>query len=212
MAVELLRHSDSRLDLPQLTLFLNSYQRVAPLTHRRAVGVAEHAEAGADREPAAPGRRDPGEPRARAAPPTRTSRARRGAPDDAGARFPMTRTTPTSCRCCIAPASTTCAARRCAPRSSAPAPRARWPRTSSAPSTSGRPPARPRWPTPSPACGCARPSTGASTSRAVSLVEKVLRRDPAGVYARMDFLSRDRQRQAVEELAEPTARRRCASR
>ena len=36
----------------------------------------------------------------------------------------------------------------------------------------------------------------------VSLVDNVLRRDPAGVYARMDFLSRDRQRQAVEELAE----------
>ncbi len=32
IAVELLRYSDSRLDLPQLTLFLNSYQRVAPLT------------------------------------------------------------------------------------------------------------------------------------------------------------------------------------
>ena len=37
----------------------------------------------------------------------------------------------------------------------------------------------------------------------VSLVDHVLRRDPAGVYARMDFLSRDRQRQAVEELSEP---------
>ena len=36
----------------------------------------------------------------------------------------------------------------------------------------------------------------------VSLVDHVLRRDPAGVYARMDFLSRDRLRQAVEELAE----------
>jgi cyclic beta-1,2-glucan synthetase len=35
----------------------------------------------------------------------------------------------------------------------------------------------------------------------VSLVEQVLQRDPAGAYARMDFLSRDRQRQAVEELA-----------
>jgi cyclic beta-1,2-glucan synthetase len=32
MAVALLRHTDSRLDLPQLTLFLNSYQRVSPLT------------------------------------------------------------------------------------------------------------------------------------------------------------------------------------
>ena len=32
MAVELVRHSDSRLDRQQLTHFLNSYQRVAPLT------------------------------------------------------------------------------------------------------------------------------------------------------------------------------------
>ncbi|HEY7516366.1 MAG TPA: carbohydrate-binding protein, partial [Vicinamibacteria bacterium] len=38
----------------------------------------------------------------------------------------------------------------------------------------------------------------------VSLVEQVLQRDPAGVYGRMDFLSRDRYRRAVEELAEPT--------
>ena len=38
----------------------------------------------------------------------------------------------------------------------------------------------------------------------VSLVEHVLQRDPAGAYARMDFLSRDRQRQAVEELAAPS--------
>ena len=38
----------------------------------------------------------------------------------------------------------------------------------------------------------------------VSLVEQVLQRDPAGVYGRMDFLSRDQQRQAVEELAAPS--------
>ncbi len=38
----------------------------------------------------------------------------------------------------------------------------------------------------------------------VSLVEHVLQRDPAGVYARMDFRSRDRYRHAVEELADPT--------
>ncbi len=37
---------------------------------------------------------------------------------------------------------------------------------------------------------------------AVSLVDNVLRRDPSGVFARMDFLSRDRQRRAVEELAD----------
>ena len=38
----------------------------------------------------------------------------------------------------------------------------------------------------------------------VSLVERVLQRDPAGAYARMDFLSRDAQRRAVEELATPS--------
>ena len=38
----------------------------------------------------------------------------------------------------------------------------------------------------------------------VSLVEQILQRDPAGVYAGMDFASRDRYRQAVEELAKPT--------
>jgi cyclic beta-1,2-glucan synthetase len=38
----------------------------------------------------------------------------------------------------------------------------------------------------------------------VSLVDNILRRDPSGVFPRMDFLSRDRQRQAVEEVAEGT--------
>jgi cyclic beta-1,2-glucan synthetase len=38
----------------------------------------------------------------------------------------------------------------------------------------------------------------------VSLVEQVLQRDPAGAYPRMDFLSRDQQRQAVEVLARPS--------
>jgi cyclic beta-1,2-glucan synthetase len=38
----------------------------------------------------------------------------------------------------------------------------------------------------------------------VSLVDQVLRRDPAGAYGRMDFLSRDRQRQAVEALSAPS--------
>ena len=46
----------------------------------------------------------------------------------------------------------------------------------------------------------------------VSLVEQVLQRDPAAVYGRMDFPSRDRYRHAVEELAEPTGEARCASR
>jgi cyclic beta-1,2-glucan synthetase len=38
----------------------------------------------------------------------------------------------------------------------------------------------------------------------VSLVEQVLRRDPASAYPQMDFGSRDRYRQAVEELARPS--------
>jgi cyclic beta-1,2-glucan synthetase len=38
----------------------------------------------------------------------------------------------------------------------------------------------------------------------VSLVEGVLQRDPAGVYGSMDFLSRDRYRQSVEDLADRT--------
>ena len=38
----------------------------------------------------------------------------------------------------------------------------------------------------------------------VSLVEQILQRDPAGVYARMDFQSRDRYRHAIEELADAT--------
>ena len=37
----------------------------------------------------------------------------------------------------------------------------------------------------------------------VSAVEDILRRDPAGVYPRMDFASRDRYRHAVEDLADP---------
>ncbi len=37
----------------------------------------------------------------------------------------------------------------------------------------------------------------------VSVVEQVLRRDPSGAYPQMDFHGRDRQRRAVEVLAEP---------
>src|SRR5206468_1846848 len=37
----------------------------------------------------------------------------------------------------------------------------------------------------------------------VSLVERALQLDPSGTYKSMDFLSRDRYRQAVEELSAP---------
>ena len=38
----------------------------------------------------------------------------------------------------------------------------------------------------------------------VSLIERILQRDPPGVYGRMEFTSRDRYRHAVEALADPT--------
>ncbi len=59
MAIELVRHSDGRFERKQLEVFLNSYQRVAPLTHRRVMGVAQHADAGAGRESPPPGRGNP---------------------------------------------------------------------------------------------------------------------------------------------------------
>lgn len=42
------------------------------------------------------------------------------------------------------------------------------------------------------------------TFERLSMVEQILNRDPAGVYGKMDFGSRDRYRHAVEELARPT--------
>jgi cellobiose phosphorylase len=38
----------------------------------------------------------------------------------------------------------------------------------------------------------------------VSLIERILQRDPRGIYGRMEFTSRDRYRHAVEELADPS--------
>ena len=35
----------------------------------------------------------------------------------------------------------------------------------------------------------------------MSVVEQILREDPAGVYARMDFATRDRYRHAIEQIA-----------
>ena len=207
MAVELLRHSDSRLDRQQLTRFLNSYQRVAPLTigelwawpSMLKLALIENLRRLAEET----ARRA----RTRDAPPTRTSRELDAERQRARSLPPGRRTPRSSCSCCIACASTGPRCRRCAPRSrthlaaqqttAEDAVRAEHQRQAAA---------RCRWPTPSPACACARRSTGASTSRRSAWSSSVLRRDPAGAYARMDFLSRDRQRQAVEELA-PAQRR-----
>ena len=50
--------------------------------------------------------------------------------------------------------------------------------------------------------GCAAIDWGMFVE-AVSVVDRTLRRDPAGAYARMDFQSRDQQRQAVEAMSAP---------
>ena len=73
-------------------------------------------------------------------------------------------------------------------------------------STRARPRPRSRWPTSITSLRLCSTLDWSQYFEAVSLVEHVLQRDPAGVYASMDFLSRDRYRQAVEELAEPHRR------
>ena len=206
MAVELVRHSDSRLDRQQLARVPQQLPARRAADDRRALGVAEHAEAGADREPPAAGRRDAGGAPRRAWPPTRTSRrssatARTTPPTlPAGSRHRLRRPAAASGpRVRPAPVVDPHGGRGASRGAGDDRGRRRF-----AASTSARRPTRCRSPTPSPACASARRSTGASTSKSVSLVEQVLQRDPAGVYGRMDFLSRDRQRQAVEELAAPS--------
>ena len=202
MAVELIRHSDSRLDRQQLRALPEQLPDRRPAHDRRAVGLAEHAQARPDREPAAPG--GGGARRARCAAGRRRYVARI---DDAGhgqpPPLPARPTPPSSCSCCSARASTGRACRRCAPRWRRTWPRSRRPpKTRSATSTSARRRRRSRWRTSSPACVCASTLDWSQYFESVSLVERVLQRDPAGAYGRMDFLSRDRYRQAVEELAE----------
>ena len=80
------------------------------------------------------------------------------------------------------------------------------PRKPSAASISVKASRSSRWRTRSRACACARRWTGRSTSRPSASSNSVLQRDPAGAYGRMDFLSRDEQRHAVEALAQPQRR------
>ena len=87
------------------------------------------------------------------------------------------------------------------------------PKRSSASSISGRRRARRRWPTRSPACGCAPRSTGAQYVESVSLVDNVLRRDPGG-RLRAHGLPQPRSASAGPSRSWPSraARRRFASR
>ena len=81
MALELMRHSDSRLDRSQLAALHEQLSVGGAADDRRALGLAEHPEAGAHREPPAAGRRNSRSRARRASPRTRhvARRARRPA-------------------------------------------------------------------------------------------------------------------------------------
>ena len=202
VAVELIRHSDSRLDRPQLIRFLNSYQRVAPLTigelwawpSMLKLALIENLRRLADE--------------------LLSARAARRAADEYVSRADATRSAG------ALPAHLTAAfivqllhrAREYGVRLSSL-------RTAVDDYlTSEKATAEDTIRGEHQRQGVAQVSmANAVTSlrlcatldwqeyvESVSLVEQVLQRDPAGAYGRMDFLSRDQQRRAVEELAEPT--------
>ncbi len=165
MAVELVRHSDSRIDRQQLAVFVNSYQRVAPLTigelwawpSMLKLALIENlrrlaAETLESR-------------RARLAADAYVSRIEREAGDTARRCCRRPSTSPLSSSSCIGSASMVPGCRRFARRSRSTSRRRRRPRKRRfAANISGRRPTRCRWPMRLPACASARRSTGASTS------------------------------------------------
>jgi cyclic beta-1,2-glucan synthetase len=207
MAVELLRHSDSRIDLQQLLVFVNSYQRVAPLTlgelwawpsmlklalienlrrlasetleSRRARRVADAYVARIERQSEDMGREAEGLPSALgiASVVQLLHRVR-----EYGLRLSSIRT---AVEDHLAARETTAEA----------AIRGEHQRQAADQVSVAN-------------CITSLRLCSALDWReyveSVSLVEHALQRDPAGAYGRMDFLSRDRQRQAVEELAAPS--------
>ena len=210
MAVELVRHSDSRIDRQQLAVFLNSYQRVAPLTigelwawpSMLKLALIENLRRLADetleRARGAPGRR------------RATSHGSTATPEDGvGAAAAGRSTSPPSSSCCIASREYGLRAVVDPHRGRGPPRRARHDRRRRDPrraSAAGRQPGVGRQRHYQPAPLLAR-STGASTSSRSASSSRCCSAIPPGVYGRMDFLSRDRQRQAVEELAAPQRRR-----
>ena len=118
MALELIRHTDGRLERQQLAAFRHRLPDSGPPDHRRALGLAQHAQAGAHREPAAARGRDDSRDATRVSRPTATSprsttpkRRCRWRPSPSGWRRP------TSCVCCSGCASTAPSSPRCAPPS-----------------------------------------------------------------------------------------------
>ena len=201
IAVELIRHSDSRLDAPAADPVPQQLPARRAADDRRAVGVAEHAEARAHREPAPPRRRTAG--RARGPPGRRQLRRRRADESGSSQALPRRRPTPrSSSSCCIACASTGSGCRDL--RSAVDAHLAAQ-QTTAEDTIRGE---HQRQAVAQVSVANAMTSLRLCATldwqeyvEAVSLVEQVLQRDPAGAYGRMDFLSRDQQRQAVEALA-----------
>jgi cyclic beta-1,2-glucan synthetase len=204
VAVELLRYSDSRLDLGQLTLFLNSYQRVAPLTlgelwawpSMLKLALVENLRRLADE--------------------IMVSRAARRSADaevarlDAakeGARFAIDGDAHDAFVVQLLHRAREFDARRSPLQSALEAHLAE--RSAGAEDVV-------RLEHQQQAASQASVANAITSLRlcttvdwrqyveSVSLVDNVLRRDPAGVFSQMDFLSRDRLRQAVEEIAEPS--------
>ena len=170
----------------------------------RAVGVAERAEAGAPRPPAR-ARRRAGARRARIGwrPIAWSRRSKRPRRDQrvAGRGPPRVRHAPAAA---LARARRDGVAAARAARRRAGGARRDASRTRSAPTGSTRPPSRRRVANLITSLRLIGTFDWSEFFESVSLVEQVLQRDPAGVYSRMDFRSRDRYRHAVEELAAPT--------
>ena len=165
LAVELIRHSDSRLDRAQLVRWLDAFQAVAPLTigelwawpSMLKLALVENLRRLADEILAAHSAR-----RAADAYVARIDAAGKGR----RRRCRASCTRRWWCSSSSACASTDLAWRRSGAASTRTSRRARSPPTRrSGPSTSARRPPRSRSPTSSPACGSAPRSTGPSTSR-----------------------------------------------
>ena len=120
LAVELIRHSDSRLDRPQLVRFLDSFQTRRAPDDRRALGLAEHAEARPHREPPPHRGRDAG--RARGTP-RRRRLLRRGSEGASAAAAARRCTSPRSSSSSSARESTARGSPRCAAGSTSTSPR-----------------------------------------------------------------------------------------
>ena len=191
----------------RLHRFVTAFQSVTPADDRRAVGVAERAEAGAGRAPArrAPtsSRRDRRPPRSR--PIGSPARSRQhgavtttlAVRDPSGVRHPaaaaLARVRRSGRGRCGSELDAALAARGTVGRRRHPLRRA---------APGGRAGLHGE-PDRQPAARFDR-STGASSSRASASSSRCCSAIRPAVYGRMDFRSRDRYRHAVEELADPT--------